>query len=476
MRKDGSKAGVGRPALQIELPLEWAVSSDTASAVEDNRDRPSGAAKPVEEGRPERRKWYSLYDKVIALGNLRKAWERVRRKGGSPGCDRQTVKQFGLDLERNLQRLHEELRAKRYRPQPVRRKPIPKTGGGVRPLGIPCVRDRVVQHAVRQVLSPIYEPEFSDASYGFRPGRSQHTALRVVERALQANYTWVVDADVTKFFDTVDHEILMDRLNERIADGSVLKLIRLFLTCGVVNEQGEVEATEVGTPQGGPLSPLLANIYLDPLDHALREKKFGLVRYADDFVIFTKERERAEEALEVVREAFVPLKLHLHPEKTRIAAIEEGFEFLGYNFFRDKKGRTQKVVSRKSFHRFRDEIRLRTKRHGGQKHPKPKRCTVYRLKRNQRIQAMIAEVNQYLRDWHPYFRHVRTSWDAMRHFDQYVRTRLRCAISGRNASGRWYKILPNKLLGEIGLLSLTDLQKPFNTGPISLRPAGANRA
>ena len=467
MRK-GGKAGVGRPAVQIELPLEWGSSSDIASAAEEpNSDRPSGAAKPVEEGRPERKKWYSLYDKVYALENLRRAWERVRRKGGSPGCDRQTVKQFGANREANLQRLHEELRTKRYRPQPVRRKLIPKTGGGERPLGIPCVRDRVVQQAVRQVLSPIYEPEFSEASYGFRPGRSQHTALTVVERALRANYTWVVDADVTKFFDTVDHEVLSDRLNERIADGSVLRLIRLFLKCGVVNPKGEVEATEIGTPQGGPLSPLLANIYLDPMDHALRERKFGLVRYADDFVIFTKSRERAEEALEVVRQTFAPLKLHLHPEKTRIAAIEEGFDFLGYNFFRDKKGRTQKVVSRKSFLRFRDGIRRRTKRHGGQKHPKPKRCTVYRLKRNQRIQAMIARVNRYLRDWHPYFRHVRTSWDAMKQFDQYVRTRLRCAISGRNARGRWYKILPNKLLGEIGLLSLADLQKPFHTGPVA---------
>jgi group II intron reverse transcriptase/maturase len=476
MRK-GGKAGVGRKALQIELPLEWGGSSDAASATEDtNGDRPSSAAKPVEEGRPGRKKWYSLYDKITALGNLWKAWERVRRKGGSPGCDRQTVKQFGADLEANLQRLHEELRAKRYRPKPVRRKAIPKTGGGERPLGIPCVRDRVVQHAVREILSPIYEPKFSDASYGFRPGCSQHTALRVVERALGANYTWVVDADVTKFFDRVDHEILMDRLNERIADGSVLRLIRLFLECGVITEKGEFEATEVGTPQGGPLSPLLANIYLDPMDHALREQRFGLVRYADDFVIFTKTRERAEEALEAVREAFEPLKLQLHPEKTRIAAIEKGFDFLGYNFFRDKNGRLQKVISRKSRYRFRDEIRRRTKRHGGQKHAKPKRCTVYRLKRNQRIQAMIAEINQYLRDWHPYFRHVRTSWDAMRQLDQFVRKRLRCAISGRNARGRWHKILSNKLLEEIGLLTLTDMQKPFDTGPISLRPAGVNRA
>jgi group II intron reverse transcriptase/maturase len=285
----------------------------------------------------------------------------------------------------------------------------------------------------------------------------------VVDRALRENYTWVVDADVTKFFDTVDHEILLDRLNERIADGSVLKLIRLFLTCGVIMEWGEAVATPIGTPQGGPLSPLLANIYLDPLDQTMAEKQFNLVRYADDFVIFTRTRERAEEALEIVGEIFEPLKLRLHPEKTRIAAIEEGFDFLGYRYFRDAKGRLQKAVSRKSRGRFREKIRGLTKRQAGQKRRKVKRCTVARLKRNQRIQKMIDAINEYLRDWHAYFRDACTTGREayFDRFDKIVRSRLRHVISGRFAKGRWHSILSNELLGEIGLLSLADLQRSW---------------
>lgn len=466
MRKDG-KAGVGRQALQIELPLEWGRSSDTASATEDpNGDRPSGAANPAEDGRPQREKWYSLYDKITALQNLQKAWRKVRSNRGAPGWDRVTIEAFGRDAEANLQRLHEELRAKRYRPQPVRRKEIEKPDGGKRPLGIPCVRDRIAQQAVVQVLTPIYDPGFSDGSHGFRPKRGTHTALEAVDGAIAAGFEWVVDADVTKFFDTVDHEILLDRLNERIADGSVLKLIRLFLTCGVIMEWGEVVATPIGTPQGGPLSPLLANIYLDPLDQTMAEKQFNLVRYADDFVIFARTRERAEEALEIVGEIFVPLKLHLHPEKTRIAAIEEGFEFLGYRYYRDAQGRLQKAVSRKSRGRFRDKVRERTKRRAGQKRRKVKRCTVARLKRNQRVQAMIDQINRYLRDWHGYFRDARTAGREayFDRFDKFVRTRLRHAISGRFAKGRWRSILSNRRLEEIGLLSLADLHRSWLQG------------
>jgi RNA-directed DNA polymerase len=463
MRKDG-KTGVVRSALQIELPLEWGGSSDTASTSEaTDRARPSGAANPAEEGRPQRKKWYSLYDKIYALKNLQKAWKKVRSNRGAPGWDRETIREFEANAEANLQRLHEELRAQRYRPQPALRKEIEKPEGGIRPLGIPCVRDRVAQQAVVQVLTPIYDPSFGDGSHGFRPGRSQHTALRVVDRALRENYRWVVDADVTKFFDTVDHEILLDRLNERIADGSVLKLIRLFLTCGVIMEWGEAVATPIGTPQGGPLSPLLANIYLDPLDQTMAEKQFNLVRYADDFVIFTRTRERAEEALEIVGEIFEPLKLRLHPEKTRIAAIEEGFDFLGYRYFRDAKGRLQKAVSRKSRGRFREKIRGLTKRQAGQKRRKVKRCTVARLKRNQRIQKMIDAINEYLRDWHAYFRDACTTGREayFDRFDKIVRSRLRHVISGRFAKGRWHSILSNELLGEIGLLSLADLQRSW---------------
>jgi len=463
MRKVGT-AGVGRQASQIELPLEWDVSSDTASAAEaPHGDRPSGAAKPAEEGRPKRQKWYSLYDKVYAPKNLEEAWKRVRSNRGAPGWDRETIQAFEAHAEANLQRLHEELRTKRYRPQPARRKEIEKPDGGLRPLGIPCVRDRIAQQAVVQVLTPIYDPEFSDGSHGFRPQRGPQTAQRAVDLAIWEGGAWVVDADVTKFFDTVDHEMLLDRLSERIADGSVLKLIRLFLKCGVVMEWGEVQPTEIGTPQGGPLSPLLANIYLDPLDKTLDEQGFRMVRYADDFVLFTWTRERAEEALEVVREIFQRLKLHLHPEKTRVAAVEEGFDFLGYHYYRDAKGRLQKAVSRKKRQKFREKIRRLTKRRAGQKRRNPKRCTVHRLKRNQRVQKVVADINEYLRGWHAYYRHARTAGREayFDRFDRFVRTRLRHLISGRFAQGRWKSILPNELFEEIGLTSLQALQQSW---------------
>lgn len=475
MRKDDSKAGsggpfspsVGRKAVQIELPFGDG-SGDTASSVEGNRGHSSGAATPVGEGGSKKRKWYSLYDKVFALKNLRQAWEKVRANGGAAGCDGQTIAQFGADAEGHLQQLHKALREKRYRPRPVKRVEIPKPGGGVRRLGIPCVQDRVVQQAVLQVVGPIFEPLFSECSHGFRPGRGCQSALQAVDRALASGQEWVVDADIVQFFDTVDHELVLDGVHEEITDGSVLRLIRAFLVSGVLVEPGEVEPTELGTPQGGPLSPLLANLYLHPLDQALSEAGFDLVRYADDFVIFTATRQRAEEALELVQTTLKRLKLHLHPEKTRIGTLDRGFDFLGYHYSRDAKGRLQKSVSNKSRQRFRDAIRKRTKRHAGQKRPKARRCTAARLQRNQRVQAMVASVNRYLRGWHGYFRGVHVTWhDYLKEFDGFVRRRLRCAISGRYAKGRWHQILSNDLLAQIGLLSLTHLQQARGPGPIT---------
>lgn len=453
-RKSRSKAGVGERAVQIELPL-WEDSSDTASAVEEDRAESSRAMTPTGTKRERKRKWYSLLDKVHAPKNLRAAWERVRRNKGSAGSDGQTIAQFEANLEANLSALEEALRTKRYRPRPVRRVEIPKPDGGVRALGIPSVRDRIVQQALLQVMSPIFEAKFSNRSHGFRPERGCQTALAVVDQAVAHGYSHVVDADIEKFFDHVDHALLLRAVNEEISDGGVLRLIRMFLKSGVLLDSGETEATGMGTPQGGPISPLLANIYLHPFDRAMEEAGIGLVRYADDFVLFTKSRERAEEALALAREALATLKLRPHPEKTRVATVDEGFAFLGFHYHRDRKGRLQKVVSRKSRQRFRDAIRERTKRHAGQKRPKAKRCTAARLKRNQRVQGILGEVNLYLRGWYAYFRQTRTNWqDYYDEFDRFVRRRLRCLISGRYAKGRWQQILDNALFEEIGLLSL----------------------
>jgi len=470
MRKTGSEADVGRVVLQIALPFEDE-ARDTACPAEGDAAQTSSAATPAGEGSPRRRKWYSLYDKVMSRENLWSAWEKVKGNKGAPGCDGQTVKQFARHAPEYLDVLHEQLKAKTYHPRPVMRVEIPKPGGGKRPLGIPTVRDRIVQQAMLQVLQPIFEEKFSNSSHGFRPGRGCATALRIVDRAVKHGYEWVVDADIEKFFDMVDHEVLLGEVHEEVTDGSVLRLIGMFLESGVLMDGGDLEPTEIGTPQGGPLSPLLGNICLHRLDQAMKDNGFGLVRYADDFVIFTKDRQRADEALELAKSTLEDLKLHLHPEKTRIAVIDEGFAFLGFCYYRDPKGRLQKVVRHKSFQRFRDQVRERTPRHAGQRHPKVKSCTVERLKKNKRVQEMVGRLNDYLRGWHWYFKGVKTTWRTpFRAFDQFVRRRLRSAISGRYAKGRWQSILSNDRLREIGLISLCDLQAAYEQGALSSPP------
>lgn len=461
MRKRSSGEGVDARVVQIPLPLGWDDGNDTASDAEGVPPPSSSAAAPTGAKSAKKRKWYSLYDKVYAPKNLESAWERVRANRGAAGSDGQTLSQFEESLPERLASLHRELREKRYRPRPVRRVMIPKSGGGQRPLGIPSVRDRVVQQALLQVLGPIFEAKFSERSHGFRPERGCQSALDVVDRALRYGYEWVVDADIERFFDSVDHELLLSEVHAEVTDGSVLRLIRMFLESGVVVGPGEFEPTEIGTPQGSPLSPLLANIYLHRLDEAMEAAGFGLVRYADDFVVLTKSRERAEEALALASRVLESLALRLHPGKTRLTAIEEGFEFLGYRYFRDRKGVLQKVVSRKSVLRFREAIRKRTRRRAGQKHRKASRCTVTRLKANQHLMRTIAEVNRYLRGWLAYFRDARTSWEThFREFDGFVRRRLRCLIAGRYAKGRWQVLLSNAVFDQLGLLCLEALGPP----------------
>jgi RNA-directed DNA polymerase len=457
------RSSVGQKALQIVLPLEWGANDATSPAHES--PCPSQAATPTDARKKKKRKWYSLYDKVFALKNLRQGWERVRRNRGAPGSDGQSVEQFEARAEEELLALHEQLKSKQYRPRPVKRVMIPKPGGGRRPLGIPSIRDRIVQQAVLQVLEPIFEAKFSRFSHGFRPGRGCHTALGIVDQAIRHGYEWIADADIEKFFESVDHEVLLDAVHEEISDGSMLRLIRSFLESGVLLDGGKLEPSEQGTPQGGPLSPLLSNIYLHPLDEAMRAHGFGQVRYADDFIVLTKSRERAEEALELAQEVLDGLKLRLHPGKTHAAKIDEGFDFLGYRYFRDRQGRLQKIVSRKSSDRFRERIRERTRRRAGQRRRKAKRVTADRLRANSQVQKMIAAVNEHLIGWHAYFRGVRTSWFEYLSgdFDGFVRRRIRSAIAGRYAKGRWHQILSNRLLEELGLVSAHDLQECYLT-------------
>jgi RNA-directed DNA polymerase len=463
------KDGVGQLAFTFGFPEEQ--PKNEAGETQDNG---SGASiqSAAARSKPERkRKWHSLIDKVYALRNLQCAWERVRANRGAPGSDGMTIEQFAEDVDARLQRLSEDLRAKTYRPQPVRRVFIAKSGGGQRPLGIPSVRDRIVQQALLQILSPIFEEKFSHRSHGFRPGRGCLTALDVVDRAVQHGYEWVVDADLQNFFDTVDHEKLLDALNEEVADGTVLRLIRCILTAGVQMPQAaEVEPTDLGTPQGGPLSPLLANVYLHAFDAQMVAAGYGLVRYADDFVIFAKSEGEAAAALKLAREILEDqLGLRLHPEKTQVVSVTGGFAFLGYHYFRDPKtGALRKEVRPKSVQRFREAIRRRTPRLRGQRKPKARRLTLRRLAKNQRLREMIRNLNRHLRGWHGYFKAVWSAYPAtpFRTFDGFVRRRLRSAISGR-IGNEWNARLPNALLRELGLISLDELQREYRKGQLA---------
>ena len=489
MRKLPEKDGVGQLVLQIVFPTgetshgtgETEVSrsgtrregatglgaSSGAPAVRSTTEReetdPSGR-------RPSagRRKWYSLIDKVYALPNLRAAWAKVKANGGQPGGDRLTLEQFEATAEARLAQLAEDLRRKTYRPQPVRRVYIAKSGGGQRPLGIPTVRDRIVQQALLQVLGPILEAKFSTRSHGFRPERGCATALEVVDRAVRHGYSWVVDADLEAFFDTVNHQQLIAALNEEIADGSVLNLIERILCAGVVEPGATaVEPTELGTPQGGPLSPLLANVYLHAFDVRMVQAGYGLVRYADDFIVFARSQSEADAALALARDVLeAELGLRLHPEKTRVVAAADGFEFLGFHYYRDpSRQEWRKEVRRKSVQRFRAAVRARTPRLKNQRLPKARHLTLARLAKNQRVAETVRELNMFLRGWHWYFKGV---WSPYRtpflRFDQFVRRRLRAAISGRQGNGWWNIRLPNHLLQQLGLESLDALQREYQAG------------
>jgi RNA-directed DNA polymerase len=384
------------------------------------------------------RVWFTLVDKTYAPVNLGSAFQKVWANGGSAGADKQTVAHFARQAESELTRLHEQLRDGTYRPQPVRRAWIPKPGSKEkRPLGIPAVRDRIVQAALRHVLEPIFETEFAGNSYGFRPGRGAKDALRRVDTLLKAGHDWVVDADLKSYFDTIPHERLMALIKERVADGRVLALVERFLRAGVLETAKGWQPTERGTPQGGVISPLLANLYLDPLDHQMERAGWELVRYADDFVILCHSQAEAQAALGQVQVWVREAGLTLHPSKTRIvnAAQPGGFDFLGYHF---EQG--MKWPRKKSLMKLRERVRAKTLRVGGRS-----------------LKYIVADVNRTLRGWYGYFQHSKANTFGT--VDGYVRRRLRSLLEkrrGRTRQGlgaaqqRW----PNEWFARRGLLSL----------------------
>jgi RNA-directed DNA polymerase len=388
--------------------------------------------------------WFSLIDKVCSLRNLTAGFARVHANGGAAGMDHVSVEAFAEHLEANLEGLAEALRRGTYQPQSVRRVYLPKPDGTQRPLGIPTVRDRVVQAALRHVLEPIFEREFAEQSYGFRPRRSCQDALRRVEQLLKDGYHCVVDADLKSYFDTIPHERLMERIRRKVADGRVLHLLEQFLTQGVLD--GLEEWTpEQGTPQGAVISPLLANIYLDPLDHMLAEQGLALVRYADDFVILCRTPEEAQRALALVQQWTVDNGLTLHPTKTRIVDVrQEGFDFLGYHFQRTKSG-INHWPRKKSLAKLKDTLRAKTKRTNGRSLP-----------------CVIADVNRVLRGWFGYFQHsLKTTFAPL---DGWVRMRLRSILrkrQGRHGRGRGtdHQRWPNAFFAEQGLYSLMEAHR-----------------
>ena len=383
-------------------------------------------------------RWFSLIDKVSARKNLEAAWQQVRRNRGTAGADRMTVEHFDSHAERYLSELACEITGGRYRPTPVRRCWIPKPGTAKkRPLGIPTIRDRVVQAALRNVLEPIFERKFAATSYGFRPGRGCKDALRRVAELLGQGYTWVVDADIASYFDTIDHELLMGDVHEEVADGRVLELVQAMLKVGVL-EDGAVTEPEAGTPQGGVISPLLANIYLHPVDVVLGHAGYSIVRYADDLVVLCRSNAEAKAALGLLQATMARRRLTLHPTKTRIAdAINEGFDFLGYHFQGgDRWPRT------KSQKKLREAIRAHTRRTNGHS-----------------MEAIIAQINPILRGWFNYFKHSRRA--TFSPVDGWVRMRLRSILrkrSGRRGRGhgtdhrRW----PNAYFTALGLFTMVE--------------------
>ncbi len=385
-------------------------------------------------------KWFSLIDKVTRLRTLEIAWQRVAANKGSAGVDGQSVKRFSHRATEYLKELSQALKSGSYRPQPVKRVEIPKGPGKTRPLGIPAVKDRIVQSALKMVIEPIFEKQFEESSFGFRPQRGCKDALRQVDRLIKEGFTHVVDADLASYFDTIPHENLMALVQDRISDGRILELIRGYLKQDVVSDLKRWTPAG-GTPQGAVISPLLANLYLHPLDRLMREKGYHMVRYADDFVVMCPNAEAAQMALAEIGAWVAQNGLRLHPDKTHVgdcAVPGQGFEFLGYRFEAGKRW-----VRKKSLKAFRERIRAKTKRTRGDS-----------------IEYIIESLNPTLLGWFGYFKHANPY--VFKSLDGFVRRRLRAILRkqrkrpGIGHSQKDHNRWTNAYFAEHGLFTMTE--------------------
>lgn len=348
---------------------------------------------------------HDLMERVVARENAKAALERVRRNKGSAGIDGLTVGELEPYLREHWEAIREQLLAGSYQPSAVKRKQIPKSGGGVRTLGIPTVLDRFVQQMVLQVLQPMFDPTFSEHSHGFRPGRRAHEAVREAQSYIQAGRKWVVDVDLEKFFDRVNHDVLMGKLENRIGDRRMLALIRRFLEAGMMADGVVVERHE-GTPQGGPLSPLLANVLLDEVDKELERRGHAFVRYADDCNVYVRSRRAGQRVLAALRLKYAKLRLRINEDKSAVARAWDR-KFLGYSFWVAAGGEVRRRVAPKALEEMKHRIRQVTSRNGGRS-----------------IERVTKELGTYLRGWRQYFELADTP-GVFADLDGWIHRRLR---------------------------------------------------
>jgi len=346
-----------------------------------------------------------LLAQVLARENMQRAWKRVKANKGAAGVDGMDIAATGRYLVNALPTIRRQLMAGTYRPSPVRRVGIPKPDGSERELGIPTVVDRLIQQAVLQVLQPLIDPTFSQHSHGFRPGRRAREAVLSAQHYVQQGYRVVVDVDLEKFFDRVNHDVLIDRLQKRIGDAGVIRLIRSFLNGGIMHN-GVVVEREQGTPQGGPLSPLLANVLLDEVDRELERRGHRFVRYADDCNVYVRSRKSGERVMAVLKRLYDKLHLTINTSKSAVASAF-GRKFLGYSLWAAPKGEVRRAVSRKARETFKQRIRELTRRSGGRS-----------------IAQLIEPLRRYLLGWKAYFGLAQTP-RVWRELDEWIRHRLR---------------------------------------------------
>jgi RNA-directed DNA polymerase len=391
--------GKARPQTSRQLELALAGGGEAPE------DRSSGEAGRAAQGEERSGGTGLLMEQAVALENALKAFQRVRRNQGSPGIDGMTVGELAPYLHEHWPTIREALLAGTYQPRAVKRHLIPKSGGGMRQLGIPTVLDRFVQQLLLQVLQPIFDPTFSEHSHGFRPGRRAHDAVREAQRYIQAGRRWVVDVDLEKFFDRVNHDVLMGKLQNRIADQRVLRIIRRYLGAGIMAD-GVVVVRHEGAPQGGPLSPLLANVLLDEVDKELERRGHCFVRYADDCNVYVRSKRAGERVLAALRQQYAKLRLRVNETKSAVARAWDR-KFLGYRFWVAAGRTVQRRVAPEALEELKQRVRQITRRSGGRSLPQ-----------------VVGALGPYLRGWKGYFQLADTP-KIFAELDGWIHRRLR---------------------------------------------------